>query len=783
MYNFEWDIESGGYVLLPSKILGVVKEIRPVFSEELRFLGLDKNYNWDFPDCTSPLMWAQARRYFYKGELVAEATGGGLYDMPILKNVVRSLKIDPVNLELMIKKNDSVMDGLVQTTLKKVYDYYLSYQNKVSMFYAAYSGGKDSIVMLDIIQRALPHDKFVVIFGDTTMELEVTYKALKQAMSHWSTLEWYIARTDFNAEESWKKIGFPARKLRWCCSVHKTAPSIAKLKQIYKTKFPDAKKPFKVMVFDGVRAEESDARSTYSMVSDGNKHAVQYNCSPILEWGSCELFLYIFKHNLLFNDLYRYGAYRVGCKLCPMASEWYECVINHIFPDEIKPLIEIVENSITKKFPNEEEKKRYFQSGGWKSRVGGKELFDGGNKILEIKTAKTVKYIITEYNYNWDKWMNTIGTVVKTGDNKYSIQYKEINIDFTVEYDKNSITLTLPALIRSPLSVRFMYLFKNALSKAAYCVNCGECMAECAYGALTITRNDIVINNCKHCEQCLDSSKGCIAARSLGITGGGSNMSVKNISRYQNFGFRQEWLELYFELLDDFWTNERMGKYMFVGFKTWLKEAGITENNSFTELGKILQQLGSDSLITWGVIWANLCYESPIVNWYARKIEIGRTYFADDLTMLLGDDYSQTVKKNALSSLKETLRLSPIGDVLLQGRCEMKGKIVTEITRESWYDIEPLVVLYSLYLFAEHIEGGMYSFTLSDFLDDSDDREALSVNAIFGIDKETVKPILQGLANDYSEFIRVDFNKGIMENIDLPAGKVGKTSLDILSLI
>ena len=102
MYNFEWDIESGGYVLLPSKILGVVKEIRPVFSEELRFLGLDKNYNWDFPDCTSPLMWAQARRYFYKGELVAEATGGGLYDMPILKNVVRSLKNDPVNLELMI---------------------------------------------------------------------------------------------------------------------------------------------------------------------------------------------------------------------------------------------------------------------------------------------------------------------------------------------------------------------------------------------------------------------------------------------------------------------------------------------------------------------------------------------------------------------------------------------------------------------------------------------------------------------------------------------------------
>ena len=62
-------------------------------------------------------------------------------------------------------------------------------------------------------------------------------------------------------------------------------------------------------------------------------------------------------------------------------------------------------------------------------------------------------------------------------------------------------------------------------------------------------------------------------------------MSAKNISRYQNFGFRQEWLELYFELLDDFWANERMGKYMIVGFKTWLKEAEITENNALTPLG------------------------------------------------------------------------------------------------------------------------------------------------------------------------------------------------------
>ena len=86
MYNYEWDIETGGYILT-TKITGVTKEVRPVFFEELEFLKLDKNYGWEFPNVREPLMWAEGRRYFYKGEFVAEAVGGGLYDMPSLKNV------------------------------------------------------------------------------------------------------------------------------------------------------------------------------------------------------------------------------------------------------------------------------------------------------------------------------------------------------------------------------------------------------------------------------------------------------------------------------------------------------------------------------------------------------------------------------------------------------------------------------------------------------------------------------------------------------------------------
>lgn len=778
MYNYEWDIETGGYVL-STRITGVTKEVRPVFWEELSFLELDKNYGWKYPRCKEPLMWVEGRRYIYRGELVAEAVGGGLYSMPVMKNVVCDLYIQPVDIAAMVERNENLMNGLVQRTLRFVYDTYKNYQDKVSLFYVAFSAGKDSMVMLDIVNRALPQDSFVVVFGDTTMELKATYDAVTEAEERWSQLEWYEAKAPFDATESWQKVGYPARKLRWCCSVHKSAPSIQKLKEIYAEKYPSSTRPFKVMVFDGIRAEESDARASYSMVSDGNKHAVQFNCSPIHEWNTTELFVYMFSNNIPINQMYRYGSHRVGCKLCPMAADWYECIINHVYPDEVKPLIDIVSGSIKKNFNSQQDREQYLQGGGWKSRVGGKDIHLGENKITEIKKDDKIIFVIAAGNYRWDKWLPTVGDLVQIGNTKYSLRYHDISMEFDVRVEDNTTTIAIPILLRSKTSIRFMYLFKNALNKAAYCVNCRECMAECAFGALSITDDDIQIRECKHCESCLDSSKGCIVARSLGITGDGKNMSTANISRYQNFGFRQEWLELFYELEDEFWNNDRMGKYMIVGFKTWLKEAEITENNSITELGRYLSSCGADSPITWGIIYCNLVYNSPIMNWYARKLEYGRDISNEEMLILLGDGYSPTVKKNALSSLKETIRLSPIGWLLGQGECKMKGKVVVSVTKNGWLEPEPLVMLYALYLFADHSEG-LYSFTLSDLMDDSDEREAMSPKLIFGVDSETLRPILQGLAHDFGDYIQVDFNNNLMENIFLNRDK---TIADIAALL
>lgn len=787
MYSYEWDKETGGYILLPSKILGVSKEVRPVYAEELKILRLDLDYNWAIPDTELPLLWAEFRRYFYRGELVFETVGGGLYERPLLKNVVANLSLEPVNIPEMLARNEALMEGLVQTTLKQIYDIFNQYRYSVDYCYAAFSGGKDSVVMLDLVQRALPHDQFGVIFGDTTMELSDTYKTVDVARKRWNDLEWNSAKTDFDSKESWRRIGPPARTIRWCCSVHKSAPSILKIKEILSAKKKceiNDIKHFKILAFLGVRKEESEARSNYTMVADGNKHAVQINCNPILEWSTSELFLYIFHNGLPLNPAYKKGLSRVGCMLCPMSPSWTDFIQKQCYEQEVQPYIDIIKETIDKKFETEEEWKSYMMDGGWKKRAGGKILSISEDKVSIISSKDREKIVIKHPNYPWNKWMRTLGELIEVAENKYSIKHGDVSLTFDVEEKENMTILSYIPLAKDKSSIRFMYLFKNAINKGAYCVNCQECMVECPNSALTITQRDILIEGCKHCEKCLDRQRGCIAARSL-MGKGLNNMDAKNIDRYRTFGIRQEWVEAYFEDIEEFWTNDRLGKDMYTAFEKWGKEIGLIDsnNNPMPYINKLIA-CGSDSPFLWGFFYANMAYNSPVVTWYIRNVQRNHTYSPDNLVIMLGDELKERTRKNALTSLYNTMKASPIGEPwgLGQGELEFKGKTIIGITKGMWYEPNPIVILYTLYLFAEHMDG-LYSFTLSDLLDDSDEREAMSPRLIFGIEPDVLKPILQGLANDYGDYIQVDFNKGIMENIDLPAGKKGMKAIDVLKLV
>ena len=99
------------------------------------------------------------------------------------------------------------------------------------------------------------------------------------------------------------------------------------------------------------------------------------------------------------------------------------------------------------------------------------------------------------------------------------------------------------------------------------------------------------------------------------------------------------------------------------------------------------------------------------------------------------------------------------------------------IIREPWSDPDPLVILYSLYKFADAC-GGYYQFTLSTLMDTAIERVGISPTEIFGLSGETMERLLNGLSINYPEFIKCSF-KMDLDSITL---REDKTSQDVLTL-
>lgn len=161
-------------------------------------------------------------------------------------------------------------------------------------YYVAYSGGKDSTVILDLIRRSgVKYDATYHITTVDPPELvafvrtqpDVTIKHPKTSM--------------------WQEIianGMPpTRFARYCCRLLKERGGEGRT------------------VVTGVRWAESSRRAKRAMVEacfrDGSKRYVH----PIIDWSDNDVWAYIHERGLPYCSLYDEGLKRLGCILCPMA--------------------------------------------------------------------------------------------------------------------------------------------------------------------------------------------------------------------------------------------------------------------------------------------------------------------------------------------------------------------------------------------------------------------------------------------------------------------------------
>ena len=772
MYSYTWDTETGG-LLLNSSPLHFSKEPRPVYYKELDILGFDRYWNYAKND-TYPYMWAEANNYFYRGRQVAKTKGGSLYTAP---EIVILDDPEPdgqplrfVDIPAMVEKNRDLLEKLSAETIKKIYNTYVEYMDRVDVFYVAFSGGKDSVVTLDLVQRALPHNKFKVLFGDTGMEFPDTYKTVDtiETQCKKQGIAFIRAKSHYSPEESWKKFGPPATVTRWCCSVHKTAPQVIALREL------TGKPNFTGMAFIGIRASESISRSQYDYVSLGEKHKGQYSCNPILEWNSAELYMYIYTENIYLNDAYKKGNRRAGCLVCPRAAERNEYMARAWYPEEFDSLVNTIKYMYRKSFSSESALNDFIANGGWKARKNGRDI----DVQLNYSESSEKEYGIIKVNgakTPWREWIKTIG-VLLTDTSPYQILFKNQQYIFEVIENDNNLEVRYDISLskQNPL---FVKLLKYVFRKSACCVGCRECEADCHNGCISMKNGELQISeNCVHCSQCHKVEKGCLVYKSLEMPKGGLKMSAtKSLNCYSHHAPKMEWLTQYFTLKNDFDENHSLGSQMYSFFKRFLRDAELLDASGFSYTAQVIDGLGLDNDCSWAIMLTNLAY-TPQVNWAVKRLHINETYGKDyTLSLLVADGAKESWVKDIWSSFTRIADL-PLGTVGFGYPSKEKGRMVA-ITRIPWKNPNPLVILYSLYKFAEAC-GDYYQFTLLRLLNHDIDSDGVSPTEIFGLDRNQMEKILNGLTINYPDYINASFTLGL-DNITLNSEK---TSQDVLSL-
>jgi len=779
LYKLAWDLDTRGILLTEENINNIFPP-RPVFYEELDLLGFDKF--WQYPKVEEPLLWAIGRRYYYEGKLVGEASGGGIFESPQIKVTKEgeNLTIKPVDIKKMVTKNQEFLNILINEAIDFIADVYDKYKKKVDQFVVSYSGGKDSQVVLDLVSRTLSPNDYIVVFTDTTMELPTTYDVFEKTKEFYQkiypSLKFYVARNEKPASELWEIFGPPSRIMRWCCSVYKTAPVVRLIRSLNSDK-----KRTKILVFDGVRADESSARNSYTRVAEEMKHISVFNSRIIMYWSLSEIFLYIYARSIvdikgqyLFNKGYRYGLNRVGCSICPFASEWSEFIIKKKFPKIVYKYVKILEKFIkTSEIIEDCKVKDYIGFGHWKKRAGGKIISTNLKLNILSKEPNLKAYIKSnEGQLNKFNWLNLFNnTIQKNNENEIhgSIEINGKTFNFFAERKLDDrFYIECQSIDKISFS-----LFRKIFNKIAFCVNCGVCEAECPTGALKVIP-EIRINKsiCIECHNCLNvNSYGCILAKSLNFREKGEiKMKGQGIDRYSTFGFRKEWLKAFFDQYETWLETNTLGPVQRKAFNVWLKEAEIIEKNIkgrivITELGNILREIFyKDEILVWQIIWINLYYNSNIIKWYLNTFDWGISINKDELLEKLQESYPNLTEKtikNPLSALIECLYKNDTwGKYLKLGIYEKvnNNKIIKKI---GTTELSPFSVLYLLYRYANN--NRKYRLTLSELYE----KEKIGTPfIIFGISKDNLKNILIWLHDNKKDLIQFDCKAGL-DNINL----------------
>jgi len=177
-----------------------------------------------------------------------------------------------------------------------------------------FSGGKDSTALVLWAREQFGADGFTAVFCDTHWEASQTMDYVRHINE--TVLEGrlvtvsstkYIGLADLSAK---RKI-VPSVRMRFCTQELKIFPFI---------EWMDTQEYDEATVYQGIRADESKARSTFPRRVYEKAYEAWIE-RPLLDWTAEQVFDMHKKYGIEPNPLYKLGAKRVGCFPCVMISK------------------------------------------------------------------------------------------------------------------------------------------------------------------------------------------------------------------------------------------------------------------------------------------------------------------------------------------------------------------------------------------------------------------------------------------------------------------------------
>lgn len=216
-----------------------------------------------------------------------------------INQLKQSGQIDIVYLQPKIKQAQKIISDALDSSKNPV---------------VAFSGGKDSIIVLDLVRKI---DKHIMgVFCNTGNEYPETIEFVKTV----DNIVWLDPVKSF--WQCVKEYGLPEVKSQakrhgnHCCLYLKEKPAL----DYYKDHNVD-------LVFTGLTMDES--RNRMMMLKRMwpyyyHKAEKRFKCHPIHDWSEKDVWTYIKWYKLPYNPIYDLGIRRCGCRFCTAYIDWKE---------------------------------------------------------------------------------------------------------------------------------------------------------------------------------------------------------------------------------------------------------------------------------------------------------------------------------------------------------------------------------------------------------------------------------------------------------------------------